>query len=141
MTNNLKAITSSAGSRTKILPVTKAQPWDTPTYKKPTIQHIIDEMIASRIDSIIIITGRNKRTLEDHFDKSYELEYIIQRVGNNRDPKILWAGIQFSFFSFINFNLDNMPIIHYGAANILLNASHKEVTVTEIYFTIPISMW
>ena len=49
-----------------------------PVYDKPTIQYVIEEARASGIDDIIIVTGRNKRSIEDHFDKSYDLEYTFQ---------------------------------------------------------------
>ena len=55
-----------------------------PVYDKPTIQYVIEEAIASGIDDILIVTGRNKRSIEDHFDKSYELEYTLQKAGKDR---------------------------------------------------------
>ena len=58
-----------------------------PVYDKPTIQYVVEEAIASGIDDIIIITGRNKRSIEDHFDKSYELEYTLQKAGKDRELK------------------------------------------------------
>ena len=58
-----------------------------PVYDKPTIQYVIEEARASGIDDIIIITGRNKRSIEDHFDKSYELEYTLQKAKKDRELK------------------------------------------------------
>ena len=55
-----------------------------PVYDKPTIQYVMEEAIASGIDDILIVTGRNKRSIEDHFDKSYELEYSLQKSGKDR---------------------------------------------------------
>ena len=64
---------------------TKTQPKEMlPVYDKPTIQYVVEEAIQSGIDDIIIITGRNKRSIEDHFDKSYELEYTLQKAGADR---------------------------------------------------------
>ena len=54
-----------------------------PVYDKPTIQYVIEEAVASGIDDILIVTGRNKRSIEDHFDKSYELEYTLQKAGKD----------------------------------------------------------
>ena len=70
-----KAVIPAAGLGTRFLPVTKAQPKEMlPIVDKPTIQYIVEEAIASGIEEILIITGRNKRAIEDHFDKSIELE-------------------------------------------------------------------
>lgn len=70
-----KAIIPAAGLETRFLPVTKAQPKEMmPIVDKPTIQYIVEEAVASGIEEILIITGRNKRAIEDHFDKSVELE-------------------------------------------------------------------
>jgi len=77
-----KAIIPAAGLGTRFLPATKAQPKEMlPIVDKPTIQYIIEEAIASGIEEILIITGRNKRAIEDHFDRSVELELAL---ANNR---------------------------------------------------------
>jgi UTP--glucose-1-phosphate uridylyltransferase len=77
-----KAIIPAAGLGTRFLPATKAQPKEMlPIVDKPTIQYIVEEAIQSGIEDIIIVTGRGKRTIEDHFDKSYELEDILNRKG------------------------------------------------------------
>ena len=69
-----KAIIPAAGLGTRFLPATKAQPKEMlPIVDKPTIQYIVEEAIKSGIEDIIIISGRSKRAIEDHFDKSYEL--------------------------------------------------------------------
>ena len=84
----MKAIIPAAGLGTEFLPATKAQPTEMlPVYDKPSIQYVVEEAIASGIDDIIVITGRNKRSIEDHFDKSYELEYTLQKAGKDRDLK------------------------------------------------------
>lgn len=77
-----KAIIPAAGLGTRFLPATKAQPKEMlPIVDKPTIQYIIEEAVASGIEEILIITGRNKRAIEDHFDKSIELENQLQAKG------------------------------------------------------------
>lgn len=81
----MKAVIPAAGLGTRFLPATKSQPKEMlPVYDKPTIQYVIEEALASGIDDILIVTGRNKRSIEDHFDKSYELEYTLQKAGKDR---------------------------------------------------------
>ena len=70
-----KAIIPAAGLGTRFLPVTKAMPKEMlPIVDKPTIQYIVEEAIASGIEDIIIVTGKGKRAIEDHFDNNFELE-------------------------------------------------------------------
>ena len=77
-----KAIIPAAGLGTRFLPATKAQPKEMlPIVDKPTIQYIIEEAVASGIEEILIITGRNKKCIEDHFDKSVELELELEKSG------------------------------------------------------------
>jgi UTP--glucose-1-phosphate uridylyltransferase len=77
-----KAIIPAAGLGTRFLPATKAQPKEMlPIVDKPTIQYIIEEAIAAGIENILIITGKNKRAIEDHFDKSVELELTLKEKG------------------------------------------------------------
>jgi UTP--glucose-1-phosphate uridylyltransferase len=79
-----KAVIPAAGMGTRFLPATKAQPKEMlPIVDKPTIQYIVEEAISAGIESILIITGRGKRNIEDHFDKSYELESELQRQGKS----------------------------------------------------------
>jgi len=74
-----KAIIPAAGLGTRFLPATKALPKEMlPIVDKPTMQYIIEEAIASGIEDILIITGRNKKSIEDHFDKSVELELELE---------------------------------------------------------------
>ena len=81
----MKAVIPAVGFGTSFLPATKAQPKEMlPVYDKPAIQYVIEEAIASGIGDILIVTGRNKRSVEDHFDKSYELEYTLQKAGRGR---------------------------------------------------------
>ncbi len=77
-----KAIIPAAGLGTRFLPATKAQPKEMlPIVDKPTIQYIVEEAIASGIEEILIITGKHKRAIEDHFDSFFELEYELQEKG------------------------------------------------------------
>ncbi len=79
MTRIKKAIIPAAGLGTRFLPATKAQPKEMlPIVDKPTIQYIVEEAVASGIEDIIIISGRGKRAIEDHFDTSYELETKLE---------------------------------------------------------------
>ena len=71
----MKAVIPAAGFGIRFLPATKAQPKEMlPIVDKPAIQYIIEEAVKSDIEEILIITGRNKRSIEDHFDSSYEIE-------------------------------------------------------------------
>lgn len=77
-----KAIIPAAGLGTRFLPATKAQPKEMlPIVDKPTIQYIIEEAVSAGIEEILIITGRNKKSIEDHFDKSVELEMELEKSG------------------------------------------------------------
>ncbi|MBO5244510.1 MAG: NTP transferase domain-containing protein, partial [Selenomonadales bacterium] len=79
-----KAIIPAAGFGTRFLPATKAQPKEMlPIIDKPTIQYIIEEAVASGIEEILIVTGRNKRAIEDHFDRSIELEMALKEQGKD----------------------------------------------------------
>jgi UTP--glucose-1-phosphate uridylyltransferase len=78
----MKAVIPAAGLGTRFLPATKAQPKEMlPIVDKPAIQFVVEEAINSGIDDIIIITGRGKRAIEDHFDRSFELEYVLREKG------------------------------------------------------------
>ncbi len=77
-----KAVIPAAGLGTRFLPATKAVPKEmVPIVDKPTLQYIVEEAVASGIEDILIITGRTKRAVEDHFDKSYELETELEKSG------------------------------------------------------------
>lgn len=77
-----KAVIPAAGLGTRFLPATKAQPKEMlPIVDKPTLQYIIEEAVASGIEEILIITGRNKKSIEDHFDRSVELELELEHKG------------------------------------------------------------
>jgi UTP--glucose-1-phosphate uridylyltransferase len=77
-----KAVFPAAGLGTRFLPATKAQPKEMlPLVDKPIIQYVIEEAVASGLTNIIIVTGRGKNAIEDHFDVSYELERLLQERG------------------------------------------------------------
>jgi UTP--glucose-1-phosphate uridylyltransferase len=78
-----KAVFPAAGLGTRFLPATKAQPKEMlPLVDKPIIQYVIEEAVAAGLTNIIIVTGRGKNAIEDHFDTSYELENMLERRGN-----------------------------------------------------------
>ena len=80
-----KAVFPVAGLGTRFLPATKASPKEMlPLVDKPLIQYVVEEAIASGIEEIIIITGRGKRAIEDHFDISFELEDILRQKGKRK---------------------------------------------------------
>ena len=79
-----KAIIPAAGLGTRFLPATKAQPKEMlPIIDTPTIQYVIQEAIDSGIDDILIISGKGKRAIEDHFDRNTELEHILEQKGES----------------------------------------------------------
>lgn len=96
-----KAVIPAAGLGTRFLPATKAQPKEMlPIVDKPTIQYIIEEAVQSGIEDIIIVTGRSKRAIEDHFDKSVELEMLLERTGKHDMLEVVE-------------NISNLVDIHY----------------------------
>ena len=79
-----KAIIPAAGLGTRVLPATKAQPKEMLVIvDKPSLQYIVEELVESGIKDIIIVTGRNKNSIEDHFDHSYELEDTLKKNNKN----------------------------------------------------------
>lgn len=83
-----KAVIPAAGLGTRCLPATKAQPKEMlPIVDKPAIQYIVEEAVESGIEDILIITGRNKRSIEDHFDRSAELEFNLREKGKTETLK------------------------------------------------------
>lgn len=86
-----KAIIPAAGLGTRFLPATKAMPKEMlPIVDKPTIQYIVEEAVASGIEDIIIVTGKGKRAIEDHFDSIFELEHLLRE----RDKLALLEEVQ-----------------------------------------------
>ncbi|MFO7611696.1 MAG: UTP--glucose-1-phosphate uridylyltransferase GalU [Clostridia bacterium] len=101
MTKVRKAVIPAAGLGTRFLPATKAQPKEMlPIVDKPTIQYIVEEAVRAGIEDIIIISGRGKRAIEDHFDKSYELESML----GHSNKKDLLEIVE---------NISNMANIYY----------------------------
>jgi UTP--glucose-1-phosphate uridylyltransferase len=77
-----KAVIAAAGLGTRFLPATKSQPKEMlPVIDKPGIQYVVEEAIRAGLDDVLIITSRGKTTLEDHFDRSLDLEHHLERVG------------------------------------------------------------
>jgi UTP--glucose-1-phosphate uridylyltransferase len=88
-----KCVIPAAGFGTRFLPATKAQPKEMlPIVDKPVIQYLVEEAVASGIEDIIIITGRGKRSIEDHFDISFELEQTLVEK-NKHEELALVEGI------------------------------------------------
>ncbi|HET9733250.1 MAG TPA: UTP--glucose-1-phosphate uridylyltransferase GalU [Acidimicrobiales bacterium] len=96
-----KAVIPAAGLGTRFLPATKAQPKEMlPLVDKPAIQYVVEEAVGAGLEDILIITGRGKRSLEDHFDRSFELEHYLE----SRDKKQELAEVQ---------AITDMAMIHY----------------------------
>ncbi len=96
-----KAVIPAAGLGTRFLPATKAQPKEMlPLVDKPAIQFVVEQAVGAGIQDILIITGRGKRTLEDHFDRSYELEWRLEQAGKFDDLKVVRE-------------ISDMAMIHY----------------------------
>lgn len=82
----MKAVIPAAGMGTRLLPATKAQPKEMlPVVDKPAIQYVVEEAVDSGITDIVIITGRGKRAIEDHFDRSLELEHKLAEGGHEKE--------------------------------------------------------
>jgi UTP--glucose-1-phosphate uridylyltransferase len=81
-----KGVFPAAGLGTRFLPATKAQPKEMlPLVDKPIIQYVVEEAVASGLAEIVIVTGRNKRAVEDHFDAAFELEYYLGNRGKTEE--------------------------------------------------------
>lgn len=79
-----KAVIPAAGLGTRFLPATKATPKEMlPVIDKPAIQYVVEEAVAAGLDDVLMITGRNKRPVEDHFDRAYELEGALETKGDH----------------------------------------------------------
>jgi UTP--glucose-1-phosphate uridylyltransferase len=80
----MKAVIPAAGMATRLLPATKSQPKEMlPIVDKPAIQYVVEEAVQAGIRDILIITGRGKRAIEDHFDRAFELEEALRAKGND----------------------------------------------------------
>ena len=102
LTQIKKAVFPVAGFGTRFLPATKAMPKELlPIVDKPLIQYAVEEAIAAGIDTLIFVTGRNKRAIEDHFDANYELETMLRSKGKEAQAdmvrNIIPAGVECIF--------------------------------------------
>lgn len=114
-----KAVIPAAGLGTRFLPATKSQPKEMlPIVDKPTIQYIIEEAAAAGVEDIIVVTGRNKRSIEDHFDRSIELELELERKGKNELLQMVKAIPAIANIHFIR---QKQPL---GLGHAVLTASH-----------------
>jgi len=97
-----KAVFPAAGLGTRFLPATKAQPKEMlPLVDKPAIQYVVEESVASGLDQIIIVTGRSKRSVEDHFDTAFELEHYLKERGKSEDLAQIQAISKLAEFSYV----------------------------------------
>jgi len=116
MTPVRKAVIPAAGLGTRFLPATKAQPKEMlPVVDKPAIQYVVEEAVRSGIDDILIITGRGKKAIEDHFDRSVELEQDLHARGKDS----LLAEV---------LDLANLADIHYVRQGEALGLGHAVAT-------------
>ena len=116
MTYVRKAVIPAAGLGTRFLPATKAQPKEMlPVVDKPAIQYVVEEAVRSGIDDILIITGRGKKAIEDHFDRSVELEADLHAKGKDS----LLAEV---------LDLANLADIHYVRQGETLGLGHAVAT-------------
>ena len=87
-----KAVLPAAGLGTRFLPATKAQPKEMlPLVDKPLIQYVVEESVGAGITNVIIVTGRGKTAIEDHFDVSFELERFLEDKGKTKELEIVKA--------------------------------------------------
>ena len=96
-----KAVLPAAGLGTRFLPATKAQPKEMlPVVDKPLIQYVVEECVASGIEMIIVVTGRGKNAIEDHFDSSPELERFLESKGKTEQAELVRAISDMVHFSY-----------------------------------------
>jgi UTP--glucose-1-phosphate uridylyltransferase len=97
-----KAVIPAAGLGTRFLPATKATPKEMlPVVDKPAIQYVVEEAVAAGLDDILMITGRNKRALEDHFDHNYELEHNLSAKGDDTKLSLVQETNQLANVHFV----------------------------------------
>ncbi len=97
-----KAVFPAAGLGTRFLPATKASPKEMlPLVDKPLIQYVVEEAVASGIESVIIVTGRGKASIEDHFDVSFELEKMLEERGKLEELKAMRAISEMARVSYV----------------------------------------
>ena len=99
MTKVRKAVIPAAGLGTRFLPATKALAKEMlPIVDKPTIQFIVEEALKSGIEEILVVTGKAKRSIEDHFDSNFELEYNLEQKGKTDLLKAILVAWEMLFF-------------------------------------------
>ena len=114
-----KAIIPAAGFGTRFLPQTKAMPKEMlPVVDKPVIQYVVEEVVASGISDIIIVTGSSKRAIEDHFDRAYDLEFFLTQAGKVDKLEEIRKIANMANFAFVS---QRGP---YGNAGPVLSAKH-----------------
>jgi UTP--glucose-1-phosphate uridylyltransferase len=107
-----KAVIPAAGLGTRFLPATKSSPKEMlPVVDKPAIQYVVEEAVAAGLNDILIITGRSKRAVEDHFDRNFELEYFLEEAGKDD----LLKQVQFA---------SDLAAIHYVRQRDALGLGH-----------------
>jgi UTP--glucose-1-phosphate uridylyltransferase len=115
-----KAVLPAAGLGTRFLPATKAQPKEMlPVVDKPLIQYVVEECLASGIENIIIVTGRGKNAIEDHFDNSPELERFLENKGKTEQVEMLRS-------------ISNMVHFSYTRQKEALGLGHAVLTAREL---------
>jgi UTP--glucose-1-phosphate uridylyltransferase len=114
-----KVIIPAAGLGTRLLPATKAQPKEMLTIiDKPVIQYVVEEAVASGIEEVIIVTGANKRAIEDHFDYNYELQNWLQKQGKEKERQEIKKIADMAHFIYVR---QKGP---YGNGTPVLNCAH-----------------
>ncbi len=97
-----KVVIPAAGLGTRFLPATKAQPKEMlPVVDKPAIQYVIEEAVSLGLTNILVVTGRGKRSIEDHFDRSLELEHLLQARGKSSDLELVYQISRISNIHYI----------------------------------------
>ncbi|MFG2486922.1 UTP--glucose-1-phosphate uridylyltransferase GalU [Streptomyces virginiae] len=97
-----KAVIPAAGLGTRFLPLTKATPKEMlPVVDKPAIQYVVEEAVAAGMSDILMVTGRNKRPLEDHFDRNYELEEALRRRGDQDKLRSVCASTELADIHYV----------------------------------------
>ncbi len=114
-----KAVIPAAGLGTRFLPATKAQPKEMLTIvDKPAIQYVVEEAVAAGIEDILIITGTAKKSLEDHFDRNFELETLLERKGKHAE---LQQVVDIAEMATFHFTRQGQPL---GLGHAVLMAEH-----------------
>lgn len=114
-----KALIPAAGFGTRFLPQTKAMPKEMmPLVDKPIIQRVVEELVEAGIETIVIVTGWNKRSIEDHFDNNSELEYLLEKNNKHKELKLVQKISRMAEFVYLR---QKGPM---GTGTPVLNARH-----------------